>query len=71
MYYNGWAYRGFFDNMNVTESADNFLMQYDMTFVATQRRGYRVNYFPWTRSAKDGPSQYTTPNALSGFATVG
>lgn len=71
MYYNGWAYRGYFDNMNVTESADNFLMQYDMTFIATQRRGYRVNYFPWTRSAKDGPSQYTTPNALSGFATVG
>lgn len=71
MYYNGWAYRGFFENMNVTESADNFLMQYDMNFVVTQRRGYRVNYFPWTRSAKDGPSQYTTPNAFSGNVTIG
>jgi hypothetical protein len=71
MYYNGWVYRGFFENMNVTESADNFLLQYDMNFVVTQRRGYRVNYFPWTRSAKDGPSQYATPNAFSGNVTVG
>jgi hypothetical protein len=71
MYYNGWVYRGFFENMNVTESADNFLLQYDMNFVVTQRRGYRVNYFPWTRSAKDGPSSYTSPNSFSGNVTVG
>ncbi len=71
MYYNGWVYRGYFENMSVTESADNFLMQYQMTFVATQRRGYRVNYFPWTRSAKDGPSAYTSPNSLSGNVSAG
>lgn len=71
MYYNGWVYRGFFENMTITESADNFLMQYQITFTATQKRGYRVNYFPWTRSAKDGPSSYTTPNSFSGSATVG
>lgn len=71
MYYNGWVHRGYFENMNVTESADNFLFQYDMNFVVTQRRGYRVNYFPWSKSAKDGPSQYTTPNAFSGNVSVG
>jgi hypothetical protein len=69
MYYNGWIYRGFFENMTVNERADNFLLEYQMTFTATQRRGYRLNYFPWTRSAKDGPSQYASPNAFSGNIT--
>lgn len=59
MYYNGWVYRGFFKDMNVTESADNFLLTYQITFVATQRRGYRTNYFAWSRSA-NGPSDYNT-----------
>jgi hypothetical protein len=71
MYYNGWVYRGYFENMTVNESADNFLMQYQMTFVATQRRGYRVNRFGWERSATDGPSQYTSPNAFSGHVSTG
>lgn len=66
MFYNGWVYRGFFDSMTINERADNFLMEYQMVFMATQRRGYRVNNFPWTRSAKDGPSQYTTPQSFSG-----
>jgi len=64
MFYNGWVYRGFFDNMTVNERADNFLMEYTLSFVATQRRGYRLNYFPWTHSAKDGPSQYTSPKSF-------
>lgn len=71
MYYGGWVFRGFFENMTINERADNFLIEYQMTFTATQKRGYRVNYFPWTRSAKDGPSQYTTPEAFSGNATTG
>lgn len=71
MYYNGWVYRGFFENMTINERADNFLLEYQMTFTATQRRGYRTNYFPWTRSAKDGPSQYTSPNAFSGTVSTG
>jgi hypothetical protein len=66
MYYNGWVYRGFFENITINERADNFLMEYQMTFTATQRRGYRTNYFPFTRSAKDGPSQYGTANSFSG-----
>jgi hypothetical protein len=69
MYYGGWVYRGFFENMTINERADNFLIEYQMTFMATQRRGYRSNYFPWTRSAKDGPSQYTTANSFSGNVT--
>lgn len=71
MYYNGLVYRGFFENMNVTESADNFLMQYDINFVVTQRRGYRVNRFPWEKSAKDGPSSYTSPYSFQGNVTIG
>src|SRR5690606_24640831 len=43
MYHNGWVYRGFFDDMSFTESAENFFMNYDITFIATQRRGYRTN----------------------------
>jgi hypothetical protein len=71
MYYNGWAYRGFFENMTVNERAENFLLEYQMTFIATQRRGYRLNYFPWEKSANNGPSQYTTPQSFSGNVTTG
>lgn len=71
MYYNGWVYRGFFDNMIVNEKASEFLIDYQISFVATQRRGYRLNYFPWTHSAKDGPSQYTSPQSFSGNVSTG
>ncbi len=64
MYYNGWVYRGFFESMTVNEKADSFLMEYNLSFVATQRRGYRLNYFPWAKSAKDGPSTYGTPESF-------
>jgi hypothetical protein len=57
MYYNGWVYRGFFEDMTVVESAENLgTMQYDLTFTTTQRRGYRLNNLPWQRGAIDGPS---------------
>ena len=71
MYYNGWVHRGFFKNMTINERADNFLLEYQMVFVVTQRRGYRVNYFPWHRSAKDGPSQYNTANSFNGKIVTG
>lgn len=69
MYYNGWVYRGFFDNMTITERADNFLIDYQMTFMATQRRGYRTNYFPWSNTPAHGPSttQAFYPNNSSSF----
>lgn len=65
MYYNGAVYRGFFENMTVNEKATDFLLDYQMTFVVTQKRGYRLNFFPFNHSAKDGPSQYTTPYSYS------
>jgi|WetSurMetagenome_2_1015567.scaffolds.fasta_scaffold210990_2 hypothetical protein len=71
MYYNGWVYRGFFDSMTINERADNFLLEYNMIFNVTQRRGYRMNYFPWSKSAIDGPSQYTSPQSFSGSVTPG
>jgi hypothetical protein len=73
MYYNGWVFRGFFDNMDVTESADNFLFQYNITFIATQRRGYRTNNFAFQRSP-NGPSQdgsVTNNLSLSGNVKTG
>lgn len=69
MYYNGWVYRGFFEDMTINEKAADFLIDYSITFTATQRRGYRTNYFPWSRSAKDGPSDYTTQNSFSGVVS--
>lgn len=71
MYYNGWAYRGYFENMTVNERADNFMFEYQMTFTATQRRGYRLNQFPWAKSANNGPSQYTSPQSFSGNVNSG
>jgi len=66
MYYNGWVYRGYFDSMTITERADNFLLDYNMVFMVTQRRGYRTNYLPFHNSPTSGPSQYTTPGSFNG-----
>lgn len=71
MYYGGWVFRGFFESMNVTERADNFLWDYQITFTVTQRRGYRTNYFPWSKSASNGPSQYNSPHSFSGNVITG
>ena len=69
MYYNGWVYRGYFDSMTVTERADNFLLDYNMVFTVTERRGYRTNYFPWSNNPSSGPTtvQQFYPNAVSSF----
>jgi hypothetical protein len=57
MYHSGWAYRGFFTSFRLTESADSLgLFDYSMEFTATQKRGLRLNFLPWQRSATDGPS---------------
>jgi hypothetical protein len=71
MYYNGWVYRGFFENMTVNEKANDFLLDYQMNFVVTQRRGYRTNYFPWAKSANNGPSQYATPSSFDSNNIIG
>jgi hypothetical protein len=69
MYYNGLVYRGFFESMTVTERADNFLLDYQLVFTATQRRGYRTNYFAWSNSPVGGPTnvQNFYPNVRSSF----
>jgi hypothetical protein len=69
LYYGGWVYRGFFENMTINERSSSFAIEYQITFMATQRRGYRTNYFPFTRSASTGPSNYTTPNSFSGYVS--
>lgn len=57
IYWSGWVFRGYFDSMTVTESADNIgLFEYTMEFVVTQKRGLRLNFLPWHRSAVEGPS---------------
>lgn len=57
LFYLGEIYRGFFDSMNVNESADNLgLFEYDITFFVTEKRGYRVNNLAWQKSATSGPS---------------
>lgn|SRR5574337_933108 len=70
MYYNGWVYRGFFESMNVTERADNFLMDYQLVFTVTQRRGYRTNYFPWSQNPTNGPSSNNNPRSFNGDAEL-
>jgi len=56
MYYQGWVFRGYFDDMSITESASDFLWNYTIHFTVTQKRGYRTNYLPFHRSANSGPS---------------
>lgn len=55
MFYSGQIWRGFFNDMNITETpAGQF--DYTINFTSTQRRGYRQNTMPYQRSAIDGPS---------------
>jgi hypothetical protein len=56
LYWSGEVYRGYFENFELIESADNFLFEYRISFVATQKRGFRRNRFPWERSPDFGPS---------------
>ena len=57
MYWSGWTYRGYFSDFTLTESAQNLgLFEYSMTFISTQRRGYRGNFLAWHRSPTSGPS---------------
>ena len=66
MYYGGWVFRGFFESFSMTESAGNFLWDYNINFTVTQKRGYRTNYFPWSKNPANGPSTYSTPMSFSG-----
>jgi hypothetical protein len=70
MYWSGWVFRGYFNSMSVDESADHLgLFNYTIEFTATQKRGLRLNYMPWHRSAVNGPSnsnpRFGTPYSFS------
>lgn len=57
IYWSGWVFRGYFTSMTVTESAEKLgLFDYTMEFIVTQKRGLRLNFLPWHRSATEGPS---------------
>jgi hypothetical protein len=74
MYWSGEVYRGFFTDFGVTESAQRIgLFDYTMSFVATQKRGLRKNFFAWHRSAVHGPSNsdpnFGTPHSFGKSVT--
>lgn len=57
MYWSGEVFRGFFENFKIIEGNDNIgMFNYEMQFIATQRRGLRRNFFAWHKSPVYGPS---------------
>ena len=54
LYYQGWIFKGYFEDFKVTESVSNGVgvFKYSMTFVALERKGERLNFMPWHRSAQ-------------------
>ena len=57
VYWSGWVFRGYFTSMSVTESVERLgQFEYNINFMVTQRRGLRLNFMPWHRSAVSGPS---------------
>jgi hypothetical protein len=57
MYWSGWVFRGYFNSMTVNESADKLgIFDYKIEFTVVQKRGLRLNSYPWQRSAVNGPS---------------
>ncbi len=73
LYWSGWIYRGYFKSFRVDEKADKLgLFDYDMQFVATQKRGLRLNFLPYHRSPVHGPSNsdpdFGVPYSYNGLA---
>lgn len=66
LYYQGWVFKGFFEDFNIIESVSNGvgLFTYNMTFTVTERRGFRTNFMPWHRQAAS--SDISTGN-INGF----
>jgi hypothetical protein len=69
MFWAGEVYRGFFTKFTLTESAEKIgLFDYSMNFRATQKRGFRQNFFGWHKSPTHGigrPDIYS--NSFVGF----
>lgn len=57
LYWSGEVYHGYFTDFTVTESAQDLgMFNYDLTFMVTQKRGFRANFLPHHRSPNNGPS---------------
>lgn len=70
LYWSGEVYRGYFNSFSIDESAERLgLFNYNIDFVATQKRGFRQNFLGWHRSAINGPSNsdpiHGTPHSFS------
>ena len=75
LYWSGWVFRGFFTDFSVSEGVDKLgMFNYDITFMVTQMRGFRDNFFAWHRSATSGASN-SDPNfgmpRSYGYPTIG
>jgi len=67
LYYQGWVYKGFFEDFTVTESVANGvgLFTYSLLFTATDRRGFRTNFMPWHREAATFDKSSGNPNGFN------
>jgi len=73
LYYQGWVFKGFFEDFGVIESVANGvgLFTYNMTFTVTERRGNRTNFMPWHRQpatfdrSSGNPSGFNKSDASS------
>jgi hypothetical protein len=70
LYYQGWVFKGFFEDFSVTESVSQGVgfFTYNMTFTVVDRRGLRLNFAPWHRSpisagTNQNPGGYTHSDA--------
>jgi hypothetical protein len=52
LFYQGWLFRGYFEDFVVTESVSNGvgIFNYSMTFIALEKSGVRNNFMPWHRA---------------------
>jgi len=79
LFYQGWVFKGFFEDLSVNESVSNGpgVFNYSLTFTVLDRRGTRSNFIDWHRSpasldASGNPTGYrksdakTTPLSFSG-----
>lgn len=52
MFYQGWVFKGFFEEFTVSENVANGpgVFNYNLNFTVLDRRGVRSNFAPWHRS---------------------
>jgi hypothetical protein len=71
MYWMGEVFRGFFESFDYKESVDRLgLFDYNFTFTATQRRGFRTNFMPWHHHPSYGQSNWGGGGPPLSFASL-